>query len=147
MISLAAVCLVSFPLMAVDCRYADVQREFARQVMSEHPSGSGRVWIASIGGLAYYLTQAGASDLDKTQGGWSQVHRGDVVVLSRLADNMRPDRRILADVRSIRIEDPIPLRLISSWGGEGGFYSNIWGFLPYSISREPLEEFTLVSPR
>ncbi len=145
--SLAAACLVSLPLMIVDGRYDDVQRSFARQVLAEHPRASGRVWIATLGGLAYYLRQGGAEDLDMTRGGWGGVRRGDVVVLSRVTDALRPDRPLLADVSRLRIEEPIPLRLTSSWGGEGGFYSNIWGFLPYSLSREPLEEFTLVSPR
>jgi hypothetical protein len=36
---------------------------------------------------------------------------------------------------------------MSHWTGEGGFYTNAYGFLPYSLSREPLEEFTVVEVR
>jgi hypothetical protein len=73
---------------------------------------------------------------------------GDVAVLSRVNSNYQPMReKRLADVKEWRVGTPIPLRLISGWTGEGGFYSNVAGFLPYSLSAEPLEEFRVVEFR
>ncbi|MBI3553926.1 MAG: glycosyltransferase family 39 protein [Elusimicrobia bacterium] len=140
--SLAATLALGLALNLVDARYAGIQREFADQVMREHPGR--RVWCACVGGLKHYLTAAGALELDKSRGGWEQVRPGDVVVLSKVTDAMKPDRRLLANVKLARVEHPIPLRLISLWTGEGGFYSNAWGFLPFSLSEEPLDEFTVV---
>ncbi|MCM2304732.1 MAG: hypothetical protein NDJ72_08520, partial [Elusimicrobia bacterium] len=51
-------------------------------------------------------------------------------------------RRVNAERRLVSCR--VPLRLISGFGGEGGFYSNIGGFLPFSPSAEPVEEFTVV---
>lgn len=38
---------------------------------------------------------------------------------------------------------PLPLRLISGWDAQAGFYSNTSGFLPYALSREPIEEYVV----
>jgi len=58
-----------------------------------------------------------------------------------------PTESVLADVRSIRVTHPLPLRLMSGWTGQAGFYSNLWGFLPYALSTEPVEEYTIVEVR
>jgi hypothetical protein len=142
-ISLTGVCLVSLTLAGVDYRYAGVQREYARRVVRER-AGSGRIWCASVLGLRHYLDEAGASDIDRSQGGWRQVRPGDVVVSSLITEALAPETRLMANVSRLRVDCAIPVRLICVQGGEGGFYSNAWGFLPFSLSREPLEEFTLV---
>jgi hypothetical protein len=97
-------------------------------------------------GLAYYLGKAGAKGLDAQRGGWDAVKSGDaVVVLGINTARVKPPRPILADTREWSLDSAIPLRLWSGWTGEGGFYSNLTGFLPYSFSREPLETFTVVA--
>lgn len=129
-------------LELVDERYADAQRDFAARIALEYPGR--RVWCASVGGLKHYLEAGGAITIDKSRGGWAQVRPGDVVVLSKITNALGPDRRILANVRAQRVDSAIPLRLLSLWTGEGGFYADVWGFLPFSLSREPLDEFTVV---
>jgi hypothetical protein len=139
---LAVSLLLGGGLATVDARYADIQRDFARQAAREFTGR--RLWCASVGGLKHYLDEVGAREIDRNAGGWGLVRPGDVVISSRITGALGPDRKILANVRKIRVDESLPLRLISLWSGEAGFYSNVWGFLPFSISAEPLEEFTVV---
>ncbi|MBI3552308.1 MAG: glycosyltransferase family 39 protein [Elusimicrobia bacterium] len=129
----------------VDGRYAEAQRGVAAEVSGRHPGR--RLWCAGHWGLQYYMEDAGARELDWTRGGWDEVRRGDVVVVPRVNSNvLRPERKLLANVERVTVEEPLPLRLISAFGGEAGFYSSATGFLPFSLSREPLEEFEIVEP-
>jgi len=143
--SLAATAALSLSLAVVDCRYAQAQKEMASQVARRYGASGSKIWCASHWGLQYYLERGGAEELDLDRGGWEMVRPGQVVVLSRANSNvLRPRKPLLSNVTRLSLESRIPLRLISAWTGEGGFYSNVSGFLPYSLSLEPLDEFTIV---
>ena len=57
---------------------------------------------------------------------------------------LRPSAPVKADVRTVTVRSRVPLRLLSGWTGEGGFYSNVFGFLPFSLSTEPVDEIDVV---
>jgi hypothetical protein len=140
-----AVCLsVTVALGWIDSRFACAQRAVARQVAAEYGGREGRLWYAAPWGLGYYLEQAGARGIDLSREGWSALRTGDAAVLTRLSFQSAPPPGLHADERSLTVEEPLPLRLLSGWTGQAGFYSSAFGFLPFSISREPLAQFTLV---
>jgi hypothetical protein len=146
--SVAAVAAFTLALASVDYRYASAQKSLAGMVVKEYATPDKKLWCASHWGLQYYLESLGAQELDWTEGGWDAVKPGDVAVLSSVNPNVLwPKRKVPAEVRRIRVESAIPLRLISGWGGQAGFYSNMTGFLPFAFSREPLDEFTIVRIR
>lgn len=133
-----AACL-SLSLGWVDFRYAGAQKDLAAEL-----SARGRpVWCAAKLGLRHYLLRAGAKPLD-SEADWERVRPGDLVVFAKTTTNFSParPRRVNAERRTVSCR--VPLRLISAFGGEGGFYSNISGFLPFSPGAEPVEEFTVV---
>lgn len=135
-----AACL-SLSLGWVDFCYAGSQKDIAAEL-----SARGRpVWCAARLGLRHYLLRAGARPLD-TEADWEKVRPGDLVVFSKTATNFRPSRPLRVNAERRLVECKVPLRLISGFGGEGGFYSNISGFLPFSPGAEPVEEFTVVEP-
>jgi 4-amino-4-deoxy-L-arabinose transferase-like glycosyltransferase len=145
-VTFAAVLGLSLSLSIVDYRYAVAQKRAAREICEYFPGK--RIWSVPHWGLQHYLEAAGAVEMDFAKGGWDLAKPGDVVVLARVNSNIyKPRRPIPAAVRSWTLDEKIPLRLISGWSGEGGFYSNVSGFLPYSLSREPLEEFTVLELR
>jgi 4-amino-4-deoxy-L-arabinose transferase-like glycosyltransferase len=146
LVSLVCVAALSLTLARVDYRYAAMQKVMAGFAAAERPSPGRRVWCAGHWGLQYYMEREGASELDLAQGGWDAARPGDVVVVPSLNSNvLRPRRPVLADTRLVTLSYPVPLRLISGRVGEGGFYSNVSGFLPYSICSAPLDEFELVT--
>ncbi|MDX6768994.1 MAG: glycosyltransferase family 39 protein [Elusimicrobiota bacterium] len=142
----AATAALGLGVGVVDWTYAAAQREAARRVAAE---GAGaRLWTTAHWGLQEYLVAAGGRPLDLAAGGWDAVRPGDLVVVTRANSNaFKPPRPIAASVSSWRVESPVPLRHLSAWTGEGAFYSSVMGFLPWSFSTEPVEEFTVVSPR
>lgn len=138
---------LSFCLGIVDMQYAGAQRDLAKTIAEQDITRGKRVYCAARGGLRHYLLAAGAVDFDGRKD-WDKVRPGDVIVSAKInAILPPPPKPILADVSKFQVDSPIPLRLTSAWGGEAGFYSNISGFLPYSLSQEPLEEFTLITAR
>ncbi|MBI5883509.1 MAG: glycosyltransferase family 39 protein [Elusimicrobia bacterium] len=163
--SLAAVFSVGLALSAVDARYADSQRTLAREISERYldagrplpmvggggtpapePPGAGRrVWFTGHWGLQYYLERAGAKGLDVSAGGWDSVRAGDVVVVPSVNTNIiRPHRKVLANVTRAEVSSSIPARLMCASGCEAGFYSNVMGFLPFSLSAEPVDTHEIV---
>ncbi len=137
----AVAAMLSLSLGWVDFRYAGAQKDLA----AELSAGGRPAWCAAKLGLRHYLLRAGARPLDG-EADWEKVRPGELAVFAKTTTNFRPGspRRVRAERRVISCV--IPLRLISGFGGEGGFYSNISGFLPYSLGTEPVEEFTVVEP-
>lgn len=139
-----AACL-SLALGWVDFRYAGAQKDLAAELSAGPLARRRVVWCASMLGLRHYLLRAGARPLD-LEADWDSVRPGELVVFAKTTTNFRPPRprRVNAERRVVFCR--VPLRLISGFGGEGGFYSNISGFLPFSLGVEPVEEFTVVEP-
>jgi hypothetical protein len=153
--SLAGTLVLSLGLAAVDFRYAGVQRAVARQVERDYAAAGKTVWFTGSWGLRYYLEKAGARPVLNAPGAWDAVGAGDVVVVSRFNANRPVPASFFLQGRlqAARLDSPIPLRLISGWGApalasgsQAGFYSNGWGFLPFALSLEPVDEFLIRTP-
>jgi hypothetical protein len=141
-LSTIAAAALTLTLAAVDRGYAVAQKNAAEYVVRTYASAGRTIWCGSHWGLQHYLVEGGARQLDWTRGGWDAARPGDVVVLSRVNSNVIfPERNVSARIEKIEAGSGIPLRLISGWGGQAGFYSNMNGFLPFAWSREPLDEF------
>lgn len=142
--SFAFVAALSLALGFVDRSYAEAQKSAARESARGLAPGA-KLWCAGHWGLQEYMTAEGARQLDADRGGWDAVRPGDRVVVSRVNTNvLLPRRPLKASTTTFRVESSVPLRLISGWKGEGGFYSNVGGFLPWSVSTEPVDEITFV---
>lgn len=144
-ITLGATVVLTLALASVDFRYAAVQKEFAQEIGRRYRLRGIRVWYTGHWGFQHYLEEEGAVPLEHSRGGWDQAKPGDVVLWGKVNSNvLRPRGRRLANVRTLRIDHPLPLRLMSGETGQAGFYSSGFGFLPFAFSREPLEEFIIV---
>ncbi|MBI5883510.1 MAG: glycosyltransferase family 39 protein [Elusimicrobia bacterium] len=146
--SLACVTALSLCLGWVDFSYAAASKSFAEEVSRTRLAKGQVVYFTGAMGLQHYLEPAGGRGLEVTKGGWDRVLPGEAVVVLRI-NSVRsgPSRPRLTDVRARTLGHPIPLRLMSGYEGDGGFYSNLSGFLPYSLSGEALEEFSVVEMR
>jgi hypothetical protein len=146
--SLSATLALSLLLLKVDVHYAAAQREMARFAAENYIARGRKVWFTGHWGLQYYMERAGAVALDKSLGGWSQPKAGDVVILPAVnASMLTTDRPIQAVVREAPIREAVPLRLMSIGDRQAGFYSSVWGFLPYTVSRAPLDRFKVFEIR
>lgn len=143
--SVALTLALSWALSWVDARHGGGSRDAAKLAAGLSAEGGGRVWSAGHWGLQWYVERAGGRALDASKGGWDEARPGDVVVVPTVNSNvMKPARPVMADIVGLRIESAVPLRLLSAREGEGGFYSSVFGFLPFSVSREAVDELSLV---
>ncbi|UPT76046.1 MAG: glycosyltransferase family 39 protein [Elusimicrobiota bacterium] len=130
---------LSLALGWVDFVYAGAQKDLAAEL-----AATGRpVRVAARLGLRHYLLRAGARPLDG-EDDWKALRPGELAAFARTTTNFHPATPRRVNTRAIRVGSAVPLRLISGFGGEAGFYSNVSGFLPFSVSSEPVEEFTVV---
>ena len=152
-LSLAGTLVLSLSLAAVDFRYAGAQKAFAAQVERDHSGKT--LWFTGSWGLRHYLEKAGARPVRNASGAWDEVGPGDVVVFSRVNANRPTPANVFLEGRlqAARVDSRVPLRLMSGWGApaaasgsQAGFYSNGWGFLPFALSLEPVDEFLIRTP-
>ncbi|MFI5348157.1 MAG: ArnT family glycosyltransferase [Elusimicrobiota bacterium] len=140
--SLAGTLALTAGLAYIDARYAGAQRDLARQIKSSFLDQGRTVWILGHWGFQYYLEGVGARSMDAALGGWGAVKPGDIVVAPRVNTVVIPHSSpVLALHPNVTVESAVPLRLMNYDRGQAGFYSDMFGFLPYSISREPIDEF------
>ncbi len=144
-IAFAGTLLLSVGLARVDAHFADAQRDFARSVKSEFIDRGRKVWFTGHWGFQYYMERAGAFALDSDRGGWAEVRPGDAAAIPLVnTGQIVPAAGARADIRETRVEEAIPLRLMGAEGRQAGFYASPFGFLPYTVSRAPLDVFTTV---
>lgn len=143
--SFCGVMAISIAAAAVDHRYAAAQKEVAEEVRRMYIAKGAKVWFTGHWGLQYYLEQAGAVALDRRRGGWDQAKPGEVVVSPLVnAEIIRPGKPLRSNVRTLQADSAVPLRLMSAGGCQGGFYTSVWGFLPFCLSLEPVDTFSIV---
>jgi 4-amino-4-deoxy-L-arabinose transferase-like glycosyltransferase len=143
--SLALSAAVSLALGWVDYSYAGAQKLVAAAVAATPRKPGARLWYTGHWGLQEYMERAGATGLDRSRGGWDQVASGDRVVapsVNALTIAMPPGLNVGG--RAVAVGCVVPLRLISGFDGQAGFYSSASGFLPYALSREPLDRFAFI---
>ena len=146
--TLCIVLALGLALAQVDFEYASAGKRIADFAAKEYVGRGKKVWFTGHWGFQHYMEAAGAEGLDKSKGGWDQVHPGDVVIQPQVnTSGIVPHRRFLADVKYMEIQSAIPLRTIHPDGRQAGFYSSIWGFLPFAISLDPIEVFEIVEMR
>lgn len=123
-----------------DYKFADTYREVARDIKEFLPDK--RVWYIGGWGMQYYMNKTGARYLLAES---NDPQEGDFVVLPEMPRLWLPSPQL-----RIRLEyyagktyaSALPLRLFNG-RSHAGFYSNAWGMLPFSFSREPDEVFQL----
>lgn len=144
--SALAVLLFGLALGSVDARYAGAQKDFAALVKERYLDAGRTVWYTGHWGLQHYMSQAGAKPLEEDPAA-EGPRSGEVIAIPANNTNIVRVRPRLADVRAVAVDHPLPLRLMSAGAPEAGFYSSAFGFLPFSLSREPVDELTLVELR
>lgn len=146
--SLAFSAAVSLALGWVDDSYAGAQKLAAAAAAASPRKSGARLWFTGHWGLQEYMEQRGASGLDRARGGWAEVAAGDRVVVPTVnALAFPPDAGLSFGGSAVAVDCAVPLRLMSGWDGQAGFYSSAAGFLPYALSREPLDRFLFVERR
>lgn len=128
---------------ATDAAFARAGRHAAEELAAPALAAGRRVWFTGHWGFQHYVEAAGARPLE----GWGEARAGDLALVPGLNTNVRrPDRPLKADVRVAEPPSPTGLLLMcgKGWACQAGFHSSLYGFLPFSLSREPLDRFEAI---
>jgi 4-amino-4-deoxy-L-arabinose transferase-like glycosyltransferase len=138
-VPLAAGLVVSFAVAWADTSFADAAKSGAEKVYMSY--GSRRaIWFAGHWGFQYYMEQLGAKPVD-IHG--TPVAIGDVVVEPSTNTNLLEIEDIKWPVRSVFEVAPTSWLSTMSPVLGAGFYSDVFGPLPFVIGSVPPERFTV----
>jgi hypothetical protein len=119
-------------------------RALARSVRASYPDRT--VWFVGEWGFRYYMGQVGAQYLSSVD---DRPQAGDIIVRPYVAGMHEMSEGVRA--RSVALpEIPLlarwPVRLMS-FEARAGYYSHHWGYLPWALSRTPLERVEIFEVR
>jgi hypothetical protein len=132
---LAGAAALTLMLAGEDFRLATAVRESARQACAKYGREENPLWFQGHWGFQYYMEAAGASALDME---CNTLRAGDTVAIPLNNTNLSPPEE-QSNVRDILVV-PGP-RWVTTWNNiaGAGFYSSVWGSLPFVLGRAPPE--------
>jgi hypothetical protein len=138
-ISLVASATLAFLVAQADFQLANAVRQCAREAAGQmEPAGT--TWFQGHWGFQYYMQSFGASPLDLKS---SPLKPGATVLIPSNNTNLLPLKPEKAELREI-ITAPGPSWLATLCQPAGaGFYSAIWGPLPFAVGRVPPESVSV----
>jgi 4-amino-4-deoxy-L-arabinose transferase-like glycosyltransferase len=126
-------------IVLADSEFTDVGRRVARELIAPRVRSGERVWYSGAWGSQWYAMQAGAKPLpDATQ----FLGSGDIIVTSEYTGGITP--RASASIEALE-----SLHVVSRFGrvmspkDGAGFYSNWFGYLPWSWRNGEIEAVTV----
>jgi hypothetical protein len=142
----SATMLLSVLLAIGDYRYVSIYRDWVEQTIGSLQNQGFRVWSASESGLRFYLSRKGIQTLDMHD---LRPRGGDLIVRHAsfrygLSDQLEP---LLISISKTDVRDRYYLRTFVKSAG-AGFHDSHFGIVPFSFSREPLDQIEIdeVSP-
>jgi 4-amino-4-deoxy-L-arabinose transferase-like glycosyltransferase len=131
--------LVSLFVTAGDYRLANAARQAASNFQERYQSNN--VWFEGHWGFQYYMQQWNAKPLDAKQGG---LVSGDVLIVA--INNTNVQRRVPLPAVGRREHMNFPQFPATTMNSaiRAGFYSSIWGELPWAAAPVPPEPYLIL---
>ena len=139
-LGLTAGLVLSLSIAYSDTTLANSARTAAEQIAPENRSGS--TWFSGHWGFQYYMEARGAKPVDVTS---TNIQAGDTIVTPMSGSNRLKFRA------SSYLDESFELP-VCSWlttmGAEcgAGFYSELWGPLPFVFGPVPPERYEVIVP-
>jgi len=125
---------IAWAVAWADLRHAQSARAAAHELMARHRPEQGAVWFLGSWGFQYYMETQGATRLDLQD---AELLPGDVVIV---ATNNSTGGMVPPGILVLRERAEFPLgrwiTVLSAPLG-AGFYSDIWGPLPFALGDVP----------
>ncbi len=138
-IPLAVCCLLSLWIASGDAAFANSAREAADRIHDQAAGQPGTLWFAGHWGFQYYMQQHGAKPYDQKT---NLSKPGEILIMPGNNSNLF---EVPSDLITHIIELPMARGVTTSRGTSGaGFYSSVWGPLPFSFGPVPPERYSFV---
>jgi len=140
---LCAAGVLALWIACADAGWADSARQAANLIHQKTQGESGAVWFAGHWGFQHYMQAQGARPVDISNFS-SSFRAGDFVVLPKNNTNLFEIAPQFVASREL-IELPMPRRAATMCPELGaGFYSSVWGPLPFALGPVTPERYTLL---
>jgi len=133
--------LLGVAMLRADSNFGDAGREAAATLIAPRVASGEHVWFLGHWGFQWYAERAGGRFFSVSP---PYPVPGDIVVSSRESSPQFDildlhDRSMIVPLARVELGEPGG-RIMSRKGG-AGFYSNTWGYLPWTWSEEPIESY------
>jgi 4-amino-4-deoxy-L-arabinose transferase-like glycosyltransferase len=132
--------LVALSVTWADYKLADTARIEAAEVSHSYMSNPGTVWFQGHWGFQYYMEAIGGKALDFQQ---SNIERGDIMIIPSNNSNVFESRIPVQSFRLIQVSQITPVSWLTTISRSlgAGFYSDLWGPLPFVVGSVPVEKY------
>ena len=138
-IPLAACAVLSLWITCGDAGFANSARQAAVMIHDKTQGQPGSVWFAGHWGFQYYMQQYGFRPYDQKN---NLSQPGDTLIMP---DNNSNLFEVSSNVIYHTIEIPMHRGVITQRNDRGaGFYSTVWGPLPFSFGPVPPERYSFI---
>lgn len=135
---------ISLWIGAADTKLGNTARQAATKFCQSLRGENGTMWFEGHWGFQYYMESCGARPVDLHQ---TPVHPGDLLVIPENNTSLIEVSQDEADfVNDVEIEMPFWATTVRAELG-AGFYSAVWGPLPYVFGPVPPERYKVLRIR
>jgi hypothetical protein len=123
-----------------DATWANSARRAANVVLQENKGRAGTIWFEGHWGFQHYMEALGARPINVAD---PQVHRGDLIVVPENNTNRFMFPQQIVESRE-NMQFPLHTGMTTMGMSKGaGFYSSLWGPVPFVAGEAPPEPYTL----
>ena len=122
-----------------DTAFANSERNMASLINERLQAQAGSILFQGHWGFQYYMQQFGAHPAERNK---LAFQTGDVMVTPENANNTFPIAAPFVSSEETLVTDPHAYAATMARGA--GFYSSVWGPLPFSFGRVPAERYRVV---
>jgi 4-amino-4-deoxy-L-arabinose transferase-like glycosyltransferase len=123
-----------------DFQLASSTRKSAEQVCAKYAASPGRVWFEGHWGFQYYMQACGAWPLDFNR---PTLASGDILIIPLNNSNAHPPGAEDATLLETFTLPVLPWFANLNMDVGAGFYSSLWGPLPFALGRTRPEKFAV----
>lgn len=135
---------VALAVAWADYELANTARSAAAQIHDTYRNRPGTIWFQGHWGFQYYMEAGGSKALDRRR---SRLVPGDLVVIPGNNTNIFPiPAGGIASSHVIRLSTPRWVTTMNTSVG-AGFFSDVWGPLPFALGAVPPERYLVLSIR
>ena len=132
--------LLALVLAHADYEYAGAYRNFAKEI--NNCKSNNQIWFLGHQGFQYYMEKAGHRLLPVAS---NLPAKGDIIIRANLPSprNISPELMKRIKLKETKYAYGISPLKIQSTKAHAGYYTYGGGFLPYSLSSAPIENFDI----
>ena len=139
-VCLAVGAIVALLVVSADVSHANAVWNVSDQVSTKYSQAPGKHWFQGHWGFQYYMQELGWSPVDFKS---SPLAPGDIVAVPSNNTNLLPPTPEKSKLLDTFTAERFAVAATMDQGTGAGFYSSVWGPLPFAIGRAASEQVTV----